>query len=92
MVRIVRFLGMTFDERLTWAPHLRSLRLAYQIPLDVFRHSSHSSWGSDKTTLFRLYLLLVRSKLDYGAHAYCAVSPRTLRILDLIMWNLILCP
>ena len=34
-VREVRFLGMIFDERLTWALHLRPLRLASQSPLDL---------------------------------------------------------
>ena len=33
VVHEVRFLGMIFDERLTWIPHLRSLHLACQIPL-----------------------------------------------------------
>ena len=33
--REVRLLGMIFDERLTWFPHLRSLCLACQSPLDL---------------------------------------------------------
>ena len=60
----------------------KSLRLAFQSPLDLLRHLSHTTWGSDRTTLLRLYLVLVRSKLDYGVHVYCTASPRTLSILD----------
>ena len=45
-------------------------------------HLSHTTWGADKTALLPLYLVLVRSKLDYGAYVYCTASPRTLRILD----------
>ena len=62
VVREVRFLGM-IDERLTWVPHLRSVRLAFQSPRDLLRHLCH-------TTLLLLYLVLVRCKLDYGAHVY----------------------
>ena len=43
---------------------------------------SHTTWGADRTTLLRLYLVLAHSKLDYGAHVYCTASLRTLRILD----------
>ena len=77
-----RLLGMIFDERLTWAPHLRSLGPACQSPLDLLRHLSHTTWSADRTTLLHLHLVLVRSKLDYGVHGYCTGSPCTLRILD----------
>ena len=43
VVREVRFLGMIFDERLTWVLHLRSLRLACQSPLELLRHLSHTT-------------------------------------------------
>ena len=43
---------------------------------------SHTNWGADRTTLLRLYLVLVHFRLDYGAHIFCTASPCTLRILD----------
>ena len=70
VVREARFLGMIFDERLTWVPHLKSLRLACQSPLDLLCHLSYTTWGANRTNLLRLYLVLVRSKLDYSAHVY----------------------
>ena len=82
MVREVRFFGMICDERLSWAPYLRSLCLACQSLLDVLRHFPHTTWGADRTTLLRLFLLLVRSNLDYDAHVYFTASPRALRILN----------
>ena len=48
----------------------------------VLRHLSHTTWGAERTTLIRLYLVVVRSKLDYGVHIDCTASPHTLRILD----------
>ena len=73
---------MIFEKRLTWVPHLRSLRLACQSPLDLHRHLSHTIWGADKTTLLCLYLVLVPSKLDCSAYVYCTASPCTLCILN----------
>ena len=63
-------------------PHLKSLRLACQSPLDLLCHLSHTTWDADRITLLRLYVVLVRFKLDYGAHVYCIASPRALRILE----------
>ena len=82
MVHEVSFLSVIFDERLTWVPHLKSLRLTCQSPLDLPRYLSHTIWGADRTILLHLYLLFVCSKLDYGSHVYCTASLRTLRILD----------
>ena len=42
----------------------------------------HTTWVAERTTLLHIYLILVCSKLDYGAHVYCTASPHTLRILD----------
>ena len=43
--------------------------------LMISSHLSHSTRGADRTTLLRLYPVLVRSKLDYGTHVYCTASP-----------------
>ena len=54
VVREVRFLGMTFYECLTWAPHLSSMHLTCQSPLDLLLHLSHTTLGVDMTTFFFL--------------------------------------
>ena len=68
LVHEVRFL-MTFDVHLTWVPHLKSLCHPCQSSLDHLSHLSHTT-----TTLLRFYLVLVRSKLDYGTHVYLLLS------------------
>ena len=93
MVREVRFLGMIFDERLTWVPHAKSLSHAYQSSLDLLRYLSHATWDSDMTTLLR-FSRPFRSKLEYGAHVYCTASPCALPILDpfqseSLVWRLV---
>ena len=79
------FLGMIFNECLTWVPHLKQLRHECQRLPDLLLHLPYTNWGADKTTLLRLYLVLLRSKLDYGAHVYCTAFPRALRILDPVL-------
>ena len=75
-------LSMSFDEHMTWVPHLKLLCLACQSPLDLLCHLTHTTWGADRTTLLHLYLVLFHSKLDYGAHVYCTASTYTLCIFD----------
>ena len=70
-----RFLS-TSEERLTWVPHLRLLRLACQSPLDLFRHLSHITCGADKATLLRIYLVLV--------HPNWIMVPMSIIILSLV--------
>ena len=71
---LTAFLGMIFDELLTWVPHLKSLRLTCQSPLDLFRHLPHTTWGADRKSLLRLYTSLVLSKLDYGSSVYSSAA------------------
>ena len=82
VVEEARFLGLLFDKRLTWAPHIRQLRHSCHKPLDLLRHLSHTSWGADRKTLLRLYKSLVLSKLDYGSSVYSSAAASHLRRLD----------
>ena len=77
-----KFLGMTLDPKLSWLPHLRSLRTACFKSLDILKCLSHSHWGADRTTLLRIYRALVRPKLDYSCQIYSSASKTALKMLD----------
>ncbi|KAK3893021.1 hypothetical protein Pcinc_003200 [Petrolisthes cinctipes] len=77
-----RFLGLLFDKRLTWAPHLRTLKVSCLKALNLLRVLIHTSWGADRATLLRLYHVLIRSKLDYGCEVYSSATDARLRVLD----------
>jgi hypothetical protein len=66
MSKQVKFLGVIFDSKLSFLPHIKYLKANCQNSLNVLKIISHSDWGADKTTLLRLYRSLARSKLDYG--------------------------
>ena len=81
-VEEAKFLGLTFDPRLTWVPHVKGLKTRATQALGLLRTLAHTTWGTDRSLLLRLYRSLVRSKLDYGCEAYSSASPAVLSMLD----------
>jgi len=66
VVEQAKFLGLIFDRKLTFLPHLRYLRQKCMKALNVLQVLAHAKWGSDEATLLHLYRSLIRSKLEYG--------------------------
>ena len=77
-----RFLGMIFDRRLTWVPHLKALKTKCLDALQILRVLSHTSWGADRTIMLRLHHSLILSKLFYGCEIYSSATTSRLKILD----------
>ena len=77
-----QYLGLIVDKRLNWRDHVDHLRAKCTSPVNLIKHLSHLSWGSDRKTLQRLYTALVRSKLDYGAQVYGATRSSALSRLE----------
>ena len=81
-VEQVRFLGLIFDHKLTWLPHILDLKIRCLKALDIMKHTSNQNWGADRETLLRIYRAIIRSKLDYGCQAYASAAPTVLQKLD----------
>lgn len=81
-VDTARFLGVTFDSRLTWKPHIAKLKASCQKALNLLKTLTTTKWGADQESLMYLYRALVRSRLDYGAIVYNSAHPTTLKQLD----------
>ena len=77
-----RFLGLIFDNRLTWIPHLKDLKSRCMKALDILRILSHTSWGADRHQLLHIHKSLVLSKLSYGCEIYTSATKSRLSILD----------
>ncbi len=84
VVEEARFLGITFDKKLNFISHIKSLKLKCLKALNVLKVIANTNWGGDKTTLLNLYRALVRSKLDYGSIIYGSARKSYLKILDTI--------
>ena len=79
-----KFLGLLFDSKLSFIPHINYLRNKCQKALNLLRVVSSMDWGADRKVLLRLYRTLVRFKLDYGCIVYGSARQSYLRKLDSI--------
>ena len=80
----VKYLGMIFDSKLTWASHIDSLKIKVKKSLNILKVVSGFDWGADKKSLLRLYDALCRSKLDYGCQIYSSACKTRLKDLDVV--------
>ena len=80
----VKFLGMIFDRRLTWAEHIKYISERCNKRLNLLRALSGTDWGASKKTLLTLYRSLIRSIIDYGSEAYDSTSQTQKQIIDQI--------
>ena len=67
-----KFLGIIFDSKLSFIPHIKKLRIKCNQAMQLLRAIAHTDWGADRKTLIKLYRSLIRSKLDYGCFIYGA--------------------
>ncbi|GBN31838.1 RNA-directed DNA polymerase from mobile element jockey [Araneus ventricosus] len=79
-----KFLGLVFDKRLTFLPHIASLRKTCLRSLNILRTLSNTSWGADRSCLLRVYRSIIRSMIDYGSVVYGSARPSYLKRLDYV--------
>ena len=79
-----KFLGVIFDQKLSFIPHMKALKAKCLKALDIIKVVSNQEWGADKSVLLRLYRSLIRSKLDYGCIVYGSARPSYLKMLNTI--------
>ena len=75
-------LGVTFDRKLSFIPHIKQLKAKCQKALNLLRVVAHTDWGADCKVLFNLYRTIIRSKLDYGSIIYGSARKSYLQMLD----------
>ena len=60
------YLGVQFDRQLSFKKHTQNLKEKTMKRLNLVKRLTGTTWGSDKTTLRRLYLGYVRSVMEYS--------------------------
>lgn len=78
----VKFLGMIFDERLSWKAHIDYVVDKCKKRLNLMRSISGTTWGADKSSLLTIYKALIRSILDYGCIAFNSATKESKDKLD----------
>ena len=69
-----KFLGIVFDERLSFSAHVDYIRGRCSSRLNVLKIISHKSWKLSRPTLVNTYKLLIGSILDYSAVVTISMS------------------
>ena len=84
VVEDFKFLGVLFDHKLSFIPHIKYLKAKCLKALNLLKVLSHTDWGADRTVLLQLYGSLIRSKLDYGSIVYGSARPSYISSLDTV--------
>ena len=77
-----KFLGVIFDRKLSFLPHIKDLKRRCLQALNAFKVFCSPEWGGDTEILLQLYGSLVRSRLDYACQVYGSARPSYLKMLD----------
>ena len=78
----MKFLGVIFDQGLTWAAHINYIIDRCKVRLNLMRAISGSLWGAFRSILLIVYKALIRSVIDYGSMAYDSAAAKTKEKLD----------
>ncbi|GBN65886.1 hypothetical protein AVEN_223682-1 [Araneus ventricosus] len=81
-VNEIRFLGVTFDKKLTFLPHVKQLRKKSESALNILKVLSTKIWGADRDSVLKIYRAIVLSKLDYGCTIYGSARKSILQKLN----------
>ncbi|KAJ4434070.1 hypothetical protein ANN_16389 [Periplaneta americana] len=84
IVNTIKFLGIIFDRKLTWAPHLAALKEDCLRRISFLKTLAARNWGADYKVLMCTYRILIRSKLDYGCIVYNSAKSSSLQKLYVI--------
>ena len=79
-----KFLGLQFDRKLTWIPHLSKLKNDCQKLLGIMKMISGQSFGATQTCLLKIYKIYIQSKLDYGSIVYSSANNNELTKLKVV--------
>ena len=79
-----KFLGVIFDKKLTFIPHIQYRKEKCNKPLKLLWVIAHKDWSADQQILVKSYRTLIQSKLDYGCYVYGAARKPCLKTLDTI--------
>jgi ribonuclease HI len=76
------YLGVTFDDKLTWKEHINKATTKARRKLAILRKLSGTTWGANGNILRKVYQQGIRPHLEYGSAAWCPASNTTLQELN----------
>ena len=76
------YLGVTFDKRATWKPHVARAETKARRKLAIIRKLAGTTWGANERVLKTVYQGSVRPHLEYGSTAWSTCAKTTQQALD----------
>ena len=70
------YLGLTFDRRKTWTPHICNAETTARRKLALLRKIASTQWGAAEAVLKNVYIGTICPHLDYGSTA-CSLTSKT---------------
>ena len=70
----IKFLGLTFDRKLTWRHHIDNVRHRMWLRINAIKAISGRNLGMQSKTLIHLYKMWIRPIALYGAPAYYSAA------------------
>lgn len=84
-----KFLGVIFDKRLSFVPHITSLHRQCIQRVNILKVLSNRDWGASRHALLTVYKSLIRSKIEYASIIYSSANSSILVKLDKLQNNAI---
>ena len=79
-----RILGLIFDEKLSWQPHMTGVKKRVQPRLKLLRSLATTKYGADQDILIRTFTSLVVTTIEFGSPAYGSARQKVLDQLQTI--------
>ena len=80
----IKFLGLTFDRKLTWRHHIDNVRHRLWLRINAIKALSGRDLGMQSKTLIHLYKMWIRPIALYGAPAYYSAANTHLNKIQVI--------
>lgn len=77
----IKYLGMWLDQSLRWSKHVNEIIAKSSKFLNILKLLTGSSWGIHTKHIRKLFISLIRSRLDYGSFLYdCSAKTHLLKL------------
>lgn len=80
-----KFLGITFDRKLTFKAHIHNIKAKANSKLNIIKMLRCSQFGSDPRTLLKILCSIVLPTIDYASIIYSSANKTNLKILEPIL-------
>jgi ribonuclease HI len=78
----IKYLGLWLDRSLRWSKHINETKYKITRFINIFKILSGLRWGVHPKHMRRLYISLVRSRVDYASFFYDSAAQTHLSKLD----------